>query len=259
MNSSEKNTGELELSLVDIFFTLLKKWWIILVSAIVVGALSFTYFSFIVTPTYTSNARILVGRQEDPRDTTTSFTINTLNIATNLTKEFAILITEPIVLDPVVKSLDLKTSGKALSSAVSVSSPGKELRILDISVKASTPEMAYKLNNEIINQCATVLPTIHEHAKIEIVTISSASVPSTPSSPNVKAYTALGVFLGAVLSAVAILIFDMVIKNKASSSVSDTVAVSTPVEPEPIETPKTTVKKTTRTTKKKTTDTPTDK
>lgn len=255
MNTSEKNNGELELSLIDIFFTLLKKWWIILISAIVIGALSFTYFSFIATPTYTSNARILVGREEDPRDTTTSFTINTLNIATNLTKEFSYLIKEPIVLDPVVKSLGLKASAKAVSGAVSVSIPGNELRILDISVRASTPEMAYKLNNEIINQCALILPTIHEHAKIEIIVTSPASVPASPSAPNVAGYTALGVFLGAVLSAVAVLIFDMALKSKTSNSVSETATVEAPVvaEPEIVEAPA--PKKTTRATKKKTTDT----
>ena len=254
MNNSEKNNGELELSLVDIFFTLLKKWWIILVSAIVAGALAFTYFSFIVTPTYTSNARILVGREEDPRDTTTSFTINTLNIATNLTKEFSYLIKEPIVLDPVVKALNLNASAKAVAGAVSVSIPGNELRILDISVRASTPEMAYKLNNEIINQCALILPTVHEHAKIEIIVTSPASVPTSPSAPNVAVYTALGVFLGAVLSAVAVLVIDMIIKNKNSASSNETAAVSVPVaEPEVVEAPA--PKKTTRTAKKKTADT----
>lgn len=218
MNNSEKQSTELELSLVDIFFTLLKKWWIILVSAVVVGALAFTYFSFIVTPTYTSSARILVGREEDPRDTTTSFTINTLNIATDLTKEFSYLIKEPIVLDPVAEALNLNVSGKALSGAVSVSIPGTNLRILDISVRASSPETAYKLNQELINQCSIVLPTIHDHAKIDIIVISPASVPSSPSSPNVAVYTALGVFLGAVLSAVAILVFDAVKKHKLAAN-----------------------------------------
>ncbi len=264
MNNSEKNTKELELSLIDIFFTLLKKWWIILISAIVVGALSFTYFSFIATPTYTSQARILIGRQEDPRDTTTSFTINTLNIATSLTKEFSYLIKEPIVLDPVVETLELNTSARALSGSVSVTLPASDLRILDISVNASTPEMAYKINNEILNQCAIVLPTIHEHAKIEIVVTTPANVPSTPVSPDVAAYTVLGILLGAALSAVAVLIIDIVIKTKANAAYNEAVAITAPVEPEPVkvaepEPVKATKTAPKRTTKKKAEDKETDK
>ena len=219
MNNTENQSAELELSLIDIFSKLLKKWWIILVSAVVVGALSFTYFSFIATPTYTSSAYILVGREEDPRDTTTSFTINTLNIATDLTREFSYLIKMPIVLDPVAEALNLNVSGKALAGAVSVSIPANNLRLLNITVKASNPETAYKLNQEIINQCAIVLPTIHDHAKIDIIVTSPASVPTTPTAPNVAVYTALGVFLGAVLSAVAILVFDAVKKHKPTANV----------------------------------------
>lgn len=259
MNSSEKNNSELGLSIVDMIFVLLKKWWIILVSAVVVGALFFTYFFFIVPPVYISNARILLGREEDPRDTTTSFTINTLNIATNLTKEFSILIKEPIVLDPVAKALDPNMSAKDIPGAISISTPGNELRILDISVSASTPEMAYKINNEIINQCEVILPSIHKHAKIDIIVTSPASVPTSSSGPNVKIYTALGALLGMVLSAIAVLMFDMVVRNKANSSLNDAVAVSDPVEPEPIEAPKATQKENHENYKKKTTDTETDK
>lgn len=217
MDNYENRNGEIEISLVEIFLTLLKKWWIIAVSAVTVGVIAFVYFAFLVTPTYVSSARVLVGREEDPRDTTTSFTINTLNIASDLTQEFRYLIKEPIVLDPVVEALKLNTSSYSLANSISVSTPGSNLRILDISVQATTPEAAYKINNELINQCEQILPTIHDHAKIKIIVTSPASLPTSPTAPNVGLYTVVGIFIGAVLSAVVILGYDMIVKKKVFS------------------------------------------
>ncbi len=262
MNNTENRNGELELNLTDIFLKLLKKWWIIVVSAVVAGLLAFTYFAFIATPTYTSRARVLVGREDDPRDTTTSFTINTLNIATDLTKEFRYLIKEPIVLDPVIKSLELDTSVGALSNAVSVSIPENNVRLLDISVSATTPEAAYKINQELVNQCTLILPTIHDHAKIKIIITTPASLPNSPTSPNVAIYTILGIFLGAVLSAVAILVYDMIINKKKNPTAPEASANATEkeaAEKVTVATPKATTKRTTRTTKKTTIETETKK
>ncbi len=218
MENSENRENEYEISLVDIFSSLIKRWWIVAVSTVAAGLIAFIYFAFLVTPTYVSNARILVGREEDPRDTTTSFTINTLNIATDLTQEFKYLIKEPIVLEPVVESLGLNVSANSLSKSISVSTPGSNLRILDISVSATTPETAYKINEELVKQCEQILPTIHDHAKIRIIVTTPASLPTSPSSPNVAMYTVLGLLIGAILSAAVILVYDMFIKKNFSAS-----------------------------------------
>lgn len=220
MENSENREGELEFNLFDMFLTLLKRWWIIAVSGVAVAAIAFVYFAFLVTPTYVSKARILVGREEDPRDTTTSFTINTLNIATDLTQEFKYLIKEPIVLEPVVNALELSTSPNALSNSISVSTPETNLRLLDISVSATTPETAYLINNELIKQCEEILPTVHDHAKIKIIVTTPASLPTSPSSPNVAMYTIVGLFLGVLISAAVVLVYDMVIKNMISAKKS---------------------------------------
>ena len=105
----ENKTFEEEIDLVWLFYALFKKLWLIIAVAVVCacGMAGYTHFS--IDPTYTSTSTMLVLTKE-----TTLTSLADLQLGSQLTKDYTVLITSRPVLDQVIENLDLKMNYKQL-------------------------------------------------------------------------------------------------------------------------------------------------
>ena len=200
---------EITIDLREVFFALRKRLLLIIAACIIGAAIAGACTMFLMTPVYTSTASVLVLSKE-----TTLTSIADIQLGTQLTNDYKVLIRSTSVLEDVIDDLNLDTSADSLRQRVNVTNPDGT-RILDISVNSSEPEMA----RDIVNDVAAVSSAFIGD-KMEVVPpkiIEYGKVPEVQTSPSLKKNVVIGFLIGLVLSAgivILITVMDDTIKSE---------------------------------------------
>ena len=72
MMETNKSTDEIEINLGEIFALLLHKVWIIILAAVVCGAVGFLYSYFLITPQYQSTTKVYILNKQNSTSVTYS-------------------------------------------------------------------------------------------------------------------------------------------------------------------------------------------
>jgi pyrrolidone-carboxylate peptidase len=92
------------------FMAVVKRIWIVILAAIIVGAGAFMYFKNTYVPVYQTKVGLyIIGNKQDPAAATS------VQIATNIAKDYELLIKDPVVLDKVSAAIKEKGIASRLS------------------------------------------------------------------------------------------------------------------------------------------------
>ena len=190
-----QDEDEITIDLREVFFALKRKLFLIILACIAGGGIALAITMFLMTPIYTSTASLLVLSKE-----TTLTSIADIQLGTQLTNDYKVLIRSTSVLEEVIDDLHLDTTPEELKSTISINNPDGT-RLLDISVNNSDPEMA----RDIVNSIASVSSAFIGD-KMEVVPpkiIERGKVPEKQTSPSKKRNTLIGILLGLLSGQVA--------------------------------------------------------
>lgn len=200
MNETQ-NTYEIDL--VYLIKTMLKKWWMMAIPALVLALVFLIYTTQFVTPLYSSTAIMYINAS-----TSSTINLSELETARNLVDSYEYLIKEiPQTLEEVADKAELDYTARQMRGMISVAGGGSSTEFLEITVTCPDAEEACLIANTIME----VVPGRAAATNMDS-TISAAgwaSIADSPSSPNVSRNVLLGFFLGIVLGAVAIVMFEM--------------------------------------------------
>ena len=187
---------------------MLKALWakklLILLVAIVAGAVSFAYSSFVVKPEYRSTTRIyVVNRNQSDKP---GLTNQDLQAGTYLVKDYREIILSQDVLEKVVSDLGLAINAKTLAKKVQVTVPA-DTRIVSISVSDHKPDEASRIANALREVAAQKIIAVTRVS--DVTTLEEARPATGPSSPNIRRNTMMGVGAGAGLVIVVILLVEL--------------------------------------------------
>ena len=186
----------IEIDLIEIFFLLLHRWWLIAMGAVLVGIAGFLVSFFVLPEEYESTTEIYILNNVE------NVTYSDIQMGTQLTKDYAHLITTRDVLEQVIEVLSLTDSYEGLVSRVSVQTPS-DTRIVAITVTDYDPIMAQTIANQIREVASEHITNV---MAIDAVNVASmANYPQGPSGPSVPKWTILGFLIGGVLCAGVIL------------------------------------------------------
>lgn len=214
------DNAEAEIDLIEMLHAL-KKRALIIVAVMLVGAVfAGVYTKMLITPVYRATSTMLVLTKE-----TTLTSLADLQLGSQLTKDYSMLITSRTVLQEVIDNLGLNMSYGALESSVSINNPS-DTRILEISVVNSDPELAKELADELADVASGYIGD-----KMEVVPpkiIEEAEVPQGPISPNMNKNVMMGALAGLVLAmGVVILISFMDDSIKSEDDIENYLGMST--------------------------------
>ena len=168
-----------------------KGWWMI-AAAKAAGVLAAVLFSKVVlSPVYQSSSMLYVLSKE-----TTLTSLADLQMGTQLTQDYKVLVTSRPVLDAVTEELGLDMTYEELRAGISIDNP-TDTRILTITVENQDPLMAKTLVDCISQTASAYIGSIMEMVPPKIV--EEGQIPEYPSSPNVRRNAALGGLAGAAL------------------------------------------------------------
>ena len=174
--------------------SLWRKKILILLVAIITGGLAFVYSTLIVRPLYTSTSRIYVVNHGQGEQNV--LTNQALQAGSYLVKDYQEIILSQDVLEKVIANQKLTMTPKQLASKIKVSVP-RDTRIVSINVKDTDPDKASQLANELRVVAAEKIKTVTKVS--DVTTLEEARPALSPSSPNIRRNTVLGVAGGAVI------------------------------------------------------------
>ena len=201
MMETNKSTDEIEINLGEIFALLLHKVWIIILAAVVCGAVGFLYSYFLITPQYQSTTKAYILNKQN----STSVTYSDVQLSTTLSKDYEQLVTSRYVIDETYESLVGKVSATNTN----------DTRIIVITVIDPNPEQAQKVANAVRDLAAQHITQVMDIEAVNVV--DSANLPTSPVSPSVPKWTLIGAAIGFII-AVAVVVIQHLLDDSIKSS-----------------------------------------
>jgi len=201
--SSSRQTQEDddEIDLLKVLQAIKRRLLLIIFLGLLFGCAFAAVTKFFITPTYTSTSKMLVLSKE-----TTISSLADLQLGSQLTKDYTILIQSRPVLTDVIDNLDLEMDYKELRKKLDVTNPS-DSRILEISIVDPDPYLAKKIVDEISYVSADYIAE-----KMEVSTpsiIEDGEIPFEKTSPSMRKNVAIGFLLGILLGCAIAVISDL--------------------------------------------------
>lgn len=192
------------LTLIEIVRMMMKRWWIILISCLVGGALFFSYNNYLVIPSYTSLGSLYVNNIRDKM----SENVNMADMATSqmLVFTYVELLQSKTFMSNVAEKSGLGYDGDEIARMVSMV-PKNETEIMEIRAVAHDPREAQIIVNTILTNASAEIDRIIKSGSVEI--IDYGNLPEHPSSPQVRLNTMMGAVFGAVVAMGIILLLEL--------------------------------------------------
>ena len=181
---------EIEIDLLELFRALKKRMWLILAVTIICGGIAGVFSKVVLTPQYTSTAMVYILSKE-----TTLTSLADLQIGSQLTKDYAVIVSSRPVLEDVVEKLNLDMKYDDLEKKITITNP-KDTRILSISAEDPDPQMAKAIADEVANTASEYIGDIMEMIPPKL--IESGEIPHQKTSPSNSKNAVLGAMVGFV-------------------------------------------------------------
>ena len=237
METKQYNNDEIEIDLREVFILLLSKAWLIALVGILTAMIGFAISAFVIAPTFESTSKIYILNKQQEN----TVTYSDVQLGTQLTKDYAQLITSRLVLEKVIEDLKLTETYEgmnyeAMLNKVEVTTP-TDTRILSITVTDTDPVMAMEMANCIREVAAVHIKNVMDIEAVNIV--ETANLPTEKAGPSITRWTLIGGCVGAFLvMAVVLLIFFMDDTIKTSDDVEKYLGLSTlaliPLDPQAV-------------------------
>jgi RNA polymerase sigma factor (sigma-70 family) len=190
---SENYDDYIEIDLVELFYAIISRWTIILLTTVVLATLGYCYGRFVVTPVYSSNSALYVLSKS-----TSITSMADIQVGANLTNDYMVVIKGRPVLEQVIENLGLDMDYDALKNKVSVTNESNT-RILNISVRDHDIKLAKVIADEIANVSSSFISEKMDQDPPTILQYGYTDTKRVNRSPN--SYAVIFAFLGLIASA----------------------------------------------------------
>lgn len=182
-----------EIDLLELARELLKHWVLIASVTLAFGILTYCGSRFLITPQYESTATMYILTKE-----TTLTSLADLQIGSQLTSDYKVIVTTRTVLDNTINKLGLseKLTSEKLNKKITIDNP-QNTRILTITAKDPDPVLAKDIANTLAENASEFIADTMEITPPKI--IETGIVAAKKSSPSNTKNAAIGALIGFVL------------------------------------------------------------
>lgn len=199
-----------EIDLVDLIFTLLRRWKVIVLTAVPVIALG-VFFAMTRPSIYKAETTLIVSNNP------TGISINSGDLSVNqkLVVTYSEIAKSRDVIARVIQKYDLQESVKAMASKISVS-PVNETELIRLSYTNSDPRLAEAVTNELANEFIKKVGQVMRVRNVNIV--ERALEPSSPLPKRRGVIILASIILGGMVGAGFAFVIEMVYSKVRKSS-----------------------------------------
>lgn len=187
-NAMNNSSDEVEIDLMEFMYTLLQNYRWIVISGILLAAIAALYTWFLVTPLYEATAKLYVLSSKE-----SAINLADLQIGAYLTNDYKEVFKTWEVQEQVMQHLGVDYSYSDLAKMVRVENPANT-RILNVTVKSSSPEEATAMANEYARVTQKYISDTMQTEEPSILSV--ALQPLYPTSPNKVQNVLVGLLIG---------------------------------------------------------------
>ncbi len=192
---------EREINIRDLIEEVLKRWWLVLICVVLCGAIFFTYSNFFIAEQFTSKGSVYVDNKAQkiisPEAQNNTANLYDLTTAEMLVDTYIELLSSNGFFELIKANINIDYSPEQMKSCVSYRRV-EETGVIYITATAFDPEDAQKICQAVL-KCANIhIMNIMEVGSVKV--IDNATLPKSPSAPNVFGNTFLGIIFGALIS-----------------------------------------------------------
>lgn len=184
MEKKFEDDDEIEIDLLELFYALRHRWWAILLALVIGAGAAGVYTKKLIAPHYQSTSMVYVLSKE-----TTLASLADLQIGSQLTKDYSVIIKSRPVLQEVIDKQNLDLTTDELGEMITIDNP-KDTRILSITVEDIEPMRAKAIVDEVTKSASNYIGDIMEMVPPKVIEDGVVAVKS--SSPSVKKNAAVG-------------------------------------------------------------------
>ena len=184
MEKKFEDDDEIEIDLLELFYALRHRWWAILLALVIGAGAAGVYTKKLIAPHYQSTSMVYVLSKE-----TTLASLADLQIGSQLTKDYSVIIKSRPVLQEVIDKQNLDLTTDELGEMITIDNP-KDTRILSITVEDIEPMRAKAIVDEVTKSASNYIGDIMEMVPPKV--IEDGVVAVKPRSPSVKKNAAVG-------------------------------------------------------------------
>jgi capsular exopolysaccharide synthesis family protein len=182
------------------YLRILRRNWILIAAAALLGVLVGGAAAILVKPTYTAETQLFVAIQS-------SGSVQELQQGNTFSQarvqSYVKTVGSPVVLQPAIDSLGLAETPEELAPKIKASSE-LDTVLIDISATDESPVQAAAIAQAVANSLIEAIDTLEKPkaggtSPVSLSIIKPAIAPSSPSAPNTKLNLVLGLMLGLAL------------------------------------------------------------
>lgn len=185
------NDDEVEIDLLQLFRALKKRILWIVGAGVIMGGAFGLFSKFVITPQYTSTSMVYILSKE-----TTLTSLADLQIGSQLTQDYKIIVTSRPVISEVIDKLKLDISYENMVSKITINNPN-DTRILSITAQDPDPVMAKDIADSVAMTSSEYIGDIMEMVPPKV--IEEGTVSDKKASPSNGKNAMIGALLGIVL------------------------------------------------------------
>ena len=187
-----------EIDLVELFFTLLHNWKLLLIGLIMGAVIMAGYYGMFVQSTYRATTELYITNSDS------IISLQDLQMGTALTEDYKTIITSRTVLNKVIEDLQLNMDYRKLRGLISVSNP-TGTHIISTSVTTTDRDSSRIIANDLLNVSIERLYQVIGTSEPTIIDYSQADAVENV-TPSLRRYIMMGGLIGLLLVAAFITI-----------------------------------------------------
>lgn len=181
----------MEIDLLELCREFAKHIIAILLCIILFGGAAGAFSKFVIIPQYKSSSMMYILSKE-----TTLASLADLQIGSQLTNDYQIIVKSRPVLQTVIDQLNLDLTYEQFSKRITINNPSNT-RILTITTEDADPQLAKDIVDSIARVASDYIAETMEMIPPKL--IEEGTVATTKSSPSVAKNTLMGALVGAIL------------------------------------------------------------
>ena len=205
---------ELDIDLLRLWSAIIKRFFVILLVAVLGGAASLAYTMYAVTPMYSSSVMFYVNNASPAGDPSGILSTGDVVTSKYLVESYTVVLKTKGTMDEVIAYANSDRSYYEVVGMISAQAVN-ETELLRVTISSPDPKEAMELVNAIAHVLPERVPTIINNSSAKVV--EYGVLPTAPSSPSYSRNTILGAVIAAVFVIGIIVLkelFDVSIKDE---------------------------------------------